>query len=419
MRIRFLLLNAYAVGGTVRTVVNQANALAAAGHDVEIASVVRRRVSPSFAVDPRVRLRPLVDRFDTSASAPFGLPSRIAEWLLRRRPSRLVPRAEVRYERFSRLTDRRLLRYLRSLEGGVLIATRPGLNLLAAEHAPPGVITVGQEHLDFTHHDPALAAAIKRIYPRLDAVTVLTEADERAYREALDGTGVRIARIPNPLAATLPVRSPLRRPLVVSAGRLVKSKGFGDLIAAFEGVVREHPEWQLRIYGSGPEKERLRARIHERHLYNHVYLMGTTRQLDEVLAQASMFVLSSRHEGFGMVLAEAMSHGVPVVSYDCPQGPREIIDNGRDGLLVPPRDVHGLTAAMLRLVEDEWLRRTMGGEAAKSSERYAVERVRERWEALFRELAAARDGGVREAQDAGEAGGTAEGGRPGEHEPTP
>lgn len=392
MKIRFLLLNAYAVGGTVRTVVNQANALASAGHRVEIASVRRHRVSPSFEVDRRIRLHALVDLADISPYAPVTALRRWAEGPLTRRPSRLVPESEVRYERFNRLTDRRLVRYMRSLDGGLLVTTRPALNLLAAEHAPPDVITVGQEHVDFAHHHPTLAATIREVYPRLDAVTVLTEADERAYRAALDGSGVRIARIPNPLAAAVPVRSPLRRPLVVAAGRLVKSKGFGDLIAAFDDVVREHPDWQLRIYGSGPEKERLRKQIHARHLYNHVYLMGTTRQLDEVLAQASMFVLSSRREGFGMVLAEAMSHGVPVVSYDCPQGPREIVTDGEDGLLVPPREVSGLTAAMRRLVEDEWLRRTMGGLAAKSSERYAVARVRERWEELFRELTAERAG---------------------------
>ncbi|MEW1656769.1 glycosyltransferase family 4 protein [Streptomyces sp. NPDC093707] len=385
MKIRFLLLNAFTVGGTVRTVVNQANALAEAGHEVEIASVWRRREEPAFPIDRRIRVHTLVD---ASPAAPVW--RKRLEALAMRSASRLVPRTEVRYSRFNRLTDRRLVKYLSTLEGGVLITTRPALNLLSAQYAPRSVVRVGQEHLHYEHHKPDLARALRAGYRQLDALAVLTEADEQSYRSVLDGSGVRIARIPNALAEARPQPSALDRPLVVAAGRLVKTKGFDHLITAFDDVVREHPDWQLRIFGAGPEKDRLRDLIHARHLYNHVYLMGPTSHLDEELAKASMFVLASRHEGFGMVLAEAMSHGVPAVSYDCPHGPREIITDGDDGLLVPPQDRPGLTAAMNRLIDDPDLRSTMGERARASSERYAMESIRPRWEALFGELLAAR-----------------------------
>ncbi|WP_328389791.1 glycosyltransferase family 4 protein [Streptomyces sp. NBC_00400] len=387
MNIRFLLLNAYTVGGTVRTVISQANALAAAGHEVEITSVWRRRETPAFALDPRVRLRPLLD---VSAAAPAW--RRRWESMAMRGPSRLVPKAEVRYHRFNRLTDRRIVRYLQSLEGGIVVGTRPALNLLIAQYAPESVARVGQEHLHYAHHKAALADAIRESYPRLDAVTVLTAADEHAYRSALTVSDVRIARIPNPLHGTTTPRSTLGRPVVVAAGRLVKSKGFDQMITAFAEVARDHPGWQLRIFGSGPEKQRLRDLIHARHLYNHVYLMGATAQLDEELTKASLFVLSSRHEGFGMVLAEAMSHGVPVISYDCPQGPREIITDGKDGLLVPPDDTGRLAAAMSRLIEDEPLRKEMGEQAAASARRYDTDLLRPRWERLFADLLDAKHG---------------------------
>lgn len=392
MTIRFLLLNAYTVGGTVRTVVNQANALAAAGHDVEIKSVWRRRRTPAFAIDPRVRLSALVDVSDAVPAWRRWLDDH--EWLDARgmsEPSSLVPQAETKYDRFSQVTDRRILRWLRSLDGGILVSTRPALNLLAARYAPPGVITVGQEHLHFAHHKPELAQTMRLAYRNLDAVTVLTEADAADYRSALGDSGVRVACIPNPLAESVPQPSALDRPLVVAAGRLVKSKGFDHLIKAFAEVVREHPGWQLRIFGAGPEEDRLRKLIHARHLYNNVYLMGATKELDQELAKASMFVLSSRHEGFGMVLAEAMSHGVPVISYDCPQGPREIVTHGEDGLLVPAGDVAGLTAAMNRLVDDPQLRAALGQRAAQSAGRYAMDRIRPRWEELFTELQVGAD----------------------------
>ncbi|MER7397974.1 glycosyltransferase family 4 protein [Streptomyces sp. NPDC000151] len=383
MRIRFLLLNAYAVGGTVRTVVNQANALAEAGHDVEVVSVHRHRAEPRFALHPKVRLRALVD-----GTRPPSRWTRPLTYRRQHRPSRLVPESEVRFDRFSRLTDRRIVRYLRSLHDGVLITTRPGLNLLSARFTPKSVVRVGQEHLHYSHHKPDLAREIGRWYRRLDAVTVLTAADEDAYLRRLGDSGVRVECIPNPLSEEAPARAGLDRPLVVSAGRLVKGKGFATLIKAFEPIARAHPEWQLRIYGAGPERDRLRTLIHDRHLYNHVYLMGTTQEFDRELAKAAVFALASRREGFGMVLAEAMSHGVPPVSFDCPHGPREIITDGQDGLLVPLGDTPGLTAALTRLVEDDALRKKLGGHAAESARRYTPARVRARWEALLTVLLA-------------------------------
>ncbi|MGH4028748.1 glycosyltransferase family 4 protein [Actinomycetota bacterium Odt1-20B] len=386
MTIRFLLLNAFAVGGTVRAVFNQAGALADAGHDVEIVSVHRHRPTPALPLHPEVRLRALVDATDT---VPWG--QRYVEAWLGRRPSGLVPGTEVRYGRFSRLTDRRITRYLRSLDGGVLITTRPALNLLSARFTPASVVTVGQEHLHHGHHKPALAQQIDLWYRRLDAVSVLTDADRKIYAARLNGSGVRVEKIPNPLPDSIPQRSTLDRPLIVSAGRLVKAKGFADLIRAFAPLAREHPDWQLRIYGSGAEHHRLRALINESHLYNHVYLMGSSPHLETELAKASVFALASRHEGFGMVLAEAMSHGVPPVSFDCPNGPREIITSDDDGFLVPLGDTTALTKTLRHLIEDPRTRKAMGDAAALSALRYHPGRIRAHWEALLDSLTAAKE----------------------------
>ena len=358
------------LGGTVRTSFNLAEGL---GGDVELLSMMRRRGVPFFAFPPGATVTDVDDQRSRG--------------LLDRLPSVLVHPEDYAYPYASLRTDLRLLRALRRIRGGVLITTRPAFNLLAARLAAPGVTTVGQEHMNFHSHRPRLAADIARRYGGLDALTVLTEADERDYAAALAGRGVRIECIPNAVPRMDGGIARLDAKVVLAAGRLESQKGFDLLIRAWERVAAAHPDWQLRIYGSGPRREQLRRMIVERGLYDRVLLMGRTRHLGEAMAGASLFVLSSRFEGFGMVIVEAMSKGLPVVSFDCPRGPGEIIRPGRDGILVPNGDVEGLADGMLELIEDEPRRRRYGAAAVENARSYAVDSVTERWEELLGEVA--------------------------------
>jgi glycosyltransferase involved in cell wall biosynthesis len=369
-RVRILLLHAYGLGGTVRTSFTLAEGLAG---EVELLSMMRRRDVPFFPFPPAAEATVVDDQRDRG--------------LLDRLPSLLVHPEDYAYPYASLRTDLRLLRAIRRIRGGVLITTRPGFNLLAARLAAPGVITVGQEHMNFHSHRPRLARDLQRGYGRLDALTVLTEADERDYAAALANQPVRIARIPNAVPRMSGGIAGLDAKVVVAAGRLESQKGFDLLIRAWERVAAAHPDWQLRIYGSGPRRDDLRRMILERGLYDRVLLMGRTRRLGEAMAGASLFVLSSRFEGFGMVIVEAMSKGLPVVSFDCPRGPGEIIRPGRDGILVPNGDVEGLADGMLELIEDVPKRRRYGAAAVENARSYAVDSIAERWEELLGELA--------------------------------
>ncbi|WIM98730.1 glycosyltransferase family 4 protein [Actinoplanes oblitus] len=386
MNIRFLLHNAYGIGGTIRTVFNQANALCAT-HDVEIASVYRRTEQPGFPLDPRVRLVSLTDLRE-DGSRWTDKPGTNSRWWRKTRAARnpLPHGRDFRYNRWDPLVDLKLIRYMRAQRDGVLITTRPALNLLSAWFAPRRLIRIGQDHMNFRSYRPRLQSAIRHAYPRLDAVSVLTRADHAAYREAL-GDAVRLERIPNgiPPRPAAPVRG--RTPILVAAGRLTRQKGFDLLVQAFEQVHERHPDWQLHIFGEGRQRRQLTDLIAERGLGDAVRLRGLSRTLDAELAKASIFVLSSRKEGLPMVLLEAMSTGLPVVAFDCPTGPADVVDDGANGLLIPAEDVPGLAAGMIRLIESPAERETLGAAARATAAQYESPVILARWEELFADLA--------------------------------
>lgn len=391
MTIRFLIANAYGGGGTIHTTLTMASALARRGHDVEVASVFRRRGRPLFPVDPAVRLRALVDRRDRpDPSGSLDVRARVRS-RLRRTRSRLIHHDDSRYRRFDADTDVALWRYLRSLRGGVLITTRVGLNLAAARFVHPGVVRVGQEHVYLERHSAALRAAFVRHYPLLDAVVTLTEQDADAYRTLL-GDSTRVLAIPNALPEQEPGRATPDHDarVAIAAGRLTHPKGFDLLIDAWGAVAFAHPEWRLRIFGRGGARKQLERRIRVAGLDEQVQLLGFTTTLQRQLASSSMYVMSSRFEGFSMVLLEAMGCGLPVISFDCPTGPAELIDDGVTGLLVPNGSVDDLARGINRLIDDPGLRRRLGRAALQASAEYATDRIAERWEALFAQLGAAK-----------------------------
>ncbi|WP_084961074.1 glycosyltransferase [Thermoactinospora rubra] len=378
MKIRYVLLHAYGMGGTIRTVLNQAAAMAERGHDVEVVSVVRRRDEPHFAIDPRVTVSTLVDQREGVTR------DSVARKVWRRVRGKVVPVGEYAAEYFTERVEKAVMDYVADLEDGVLVTTRPALNLIAARRGSRRVVRLAQEHMNLEAYREPVRQEIVRHYGKLDAVTVLTRTSQEEYRRALPGLPVML--IPNAVQGGGAMLSTQEHPVVVAAGRLVSQKGFDLLIPAFGQVVRRHPDWRLRIFGTGPRGDRLQALIDELGLGEHVRLMGRTAAMDRELARASVFVLSSRFEGLPMVMIEAMSHALPVVAFDCPTGPADVLTDGEDGVLVPPQDVDALAAALDRLLADRDLRVRMGAAAAVTARAYSPEVVMPMWEELFERL---------------------------------
>jgi glycosyltransferase involved in cell wall biosynthesis len=391
MRIRLLIATAHVGGGTSRTVSSTASALARRGHEVEIVSVLRRRRRPAFPPDRAVRVLDLVDEY-AARRDPEGAGARAAA--LWRRVGSAAPSVvghpfDRRTREWSLYTDVQLLRWLRSVGDGVVVGTRPALNLALARYGRSGVVRVGQDHMNLEAYSPWLRRSIRRTYPQLDAVVSLTQRDAADYAALLDGR-TRVLSIPNGVPDLHGHRSTLDAPLVVAAGRLTRRKGFDRLLRVWARVAAQRPGWRLHIYGGGEQDAELRALVDRLGTGDSARLMGRTGRLFSRMAEASAFVLTSRREGLPMVVLEAMGVGLPVVAYDCPTGPREVVADGVNGFLVPDGDEDAFAARLLELIDDAEKRRRLGAAALATAAEYDGARLAERWEQLFEELAASK-----------------------------
>ena len=171
-------------------------------------------------------------------------------------------------------------------------------------------------------------------------------------------------RIPNTVREIEPPQADMTAKRILAAGRLTPQKGFDMLIHAFAPVAAKHPDWELRICGARPEPARGCRRASTTWGWaTRITLAGPSEDIPGEMAQASVYVLSSRFEGFPLVLIEAMAKGMAAVAFDCPTGPSDMIEDHQNGILVPALDVEGLSRGMLEFVEDEELRRRCGAAA--------------------------------------------------------
>lgn len=223
-------------------------------------------------------------------------------------------------------------------------------------------------------------------YPFCDRLVVQTESVADWARSIVPAEKVRV--IPNAAPSLTPGNGTprLRERIILGVGRLHTQKGFDLLIRAFAASRIGGDDWRLVIVGEGPERPNLSALAAELGVLDQVLLPGETQDPGNWYSRCGMFVLSSRFEGFPNVLLEAMTHAAPVISFDCPSGPRDIVRHGEDGLLLPPEDVPALTSAIARLSSDRTERTRLGEAAVHVADRYSPELITRRWEELLAEL---------------------------------
>ena len=213
---------------------------------------------------------------------------------------------------------------------------------------------------------------------KLDKLVVLTEKDKEAWIE-LDN----VVTIPDPLSMSPSSISLLKEKRVIAVARYSYEKGIDLLLKAWTLVDKENQDWRLDVYGDG-DRAFYEQLIDELKINrSHCQLHGRTNDVEKEYLNSSLFVSTSRFEGFGMVLTEAMVCGLPVISFDCPWGPRSIITDGEDGILVENGNINLLASSLSSLMSNETLRRSMSKAALKNVQRFSMEQIAEQWRNIF------------------------------------
>jgi len=289
---------------------------------------------------------------------------------------------------------------------GILLKKKPDVALglmttanatLAMAGRMAGVVTVGSERI----YPPAMPLGRnweqirRRTYPLLNCLVGQTSEIAEWLRE--NAPAKRIAVIPNPIQFPVGTCTPLASPaeviaslggerLLLAVGRLEPQKGHDRLIEAFARVSDRHPGWSLVILGRGRLQNDLTQQAAAYGIADRVALPGAVGNVGDWLDAADAYALTSRFEGFPNTLIEAMAYGVPALAVDCKTGPREILRHEVDGLLVPQDDPSQLSNSLDRLLGDESLRARFSRSAVEVRQRFAVDRIAQQWETLFREL---------------------------------
>lgn len=361
-----LLVSSLHSGGAERIAVTLANAWAARGDRVVILATFSGRGGCFYALSSAVQLEYLADRVQYQGRSILAYVNRY--FGLRKRIRDMQPDL--------------IVSFLTNVNIATLLAARGGrFPIVISERIYPPMLPVGR-----------MWDVLRRwTYPWAARVVMLT-------REGVNWLNDEIPRargvvIPNPVIYPLPTGEPRlpveamvgkQRQLILAVGRLDTQKGFDLLLEAFCGLAAKHVGWDLVILGEGPQRGALEAQVGRLGLGHRVSLPGRAGNVGEWYSRADLYVMSSRFEGFPNTLAEAMAHGCAAVSYDCDTGPRDIVRDGVDGLLVKPEGgVPALAEALDRLMTDDAERKRMAARAVGVRERYSMGRILAAWDALF------------------------------------
>ena len=377
-KIVYLIAGTCNSGGMERVLANKANWLVAHGYEVSIVTTDQRGREPYFTLDERIRTYDLGINYDADNGRLLSKLIRypVRQWKHRRRLSKLLCqlRADVVVCMFNNDVS-----FVHKLQDG-------SRKILEIHFSKNKKLQYGRRGL-WALADRWRTRQEEKVVRKYDRFIVLTHEDA-----ALWGNLPNIRVIPNSRPTTVP--PPIREgnryhsKRVLAVGRYDYQKGFDTLINIWHQINRTHqlPDgWHLDIVGDGPQRQELQLQIERLGLEDSVHLVPPTSDIQSLYLRSSIFVLTSRYEGLPMVLLEAQTYGLPIVSFACPCGPRDVIEDGINGFLIEGEDETQFAERLTTLMNDPTLRQRMGQAALQASERFSEERIMSLWQEILNE----------------------------------
>lgn len=351
MKIAFVLGDLSSIGGIERVTSILSDVFVRHGHDVAIVSLFKEHETLNYHFNPAVRIEYLTHK-KYATKKPGGI-------------SRLLMFFSILFlfRKSYKKTDYDL--FIGQGFPNSWILWMSGL----------AVKSVACEHVCYGRYGVVLRFIRNIIYKSFFRVVVLTDNDHASFSKVISNAIV----IPNPVCTDSSRQSDLSSKNIISVGRLSAEKGYDLLLNICPAIFSKFPDWELHIYGEGPLHDKLLQLRDELMLQDKVYFEGITSHIEQAYCDSSVYVMSSLYEGFGMVLVEAAACGLPIVSFDCPNGPRDILQNDH-GILVPVGDEMALQNALMAMLENEDMRKYYAKKALEIPSQYTPEHIYKLWE---------------------------------------
>ncbi|MDY3360869.1 MAG: glycosyltransferase family 4 protein [Clostridium celatum] len=304
----------------------------------------------------------LVNRFATKDECAFSISEQIDYQFLK-------GNYYIFYKKLQSLIDRNQYDF-------IIIHNMGKLSLLCSQLRTKGAKLISLEHVSFSSRPKWVKYSSKVLYRKYDTIITLTDRDKNEYINWHKNV-IKINNI-TPFSPQN-ITNSLRENKIIAVGRLTYQKNFISLIKSWEKIHEYIPEWHLEIYGKGEDEKLLTEYIAQNSIKN-VFLKGVSSNIQEIYQKASFLVMSSRYEGLPMVLIEAQTFGLPIISFDCPFGPREIVEHQKTGLLVEDQNITMLSEAILTLSNNRAQLEEYSKNALILSKQYTVEKILSEWQ---------------------------------------
>ena len=365
-------------GGIERCITSLANILCEK-YNVEIAVCYKLYDKPAFELDERVKIKYLNKKHIVPNKEKFK-----KAWNNKKIIS--VFKEGLFALKVLRLRKKNMVNYIKKSNSDIIISTRDIFNYWLSDFGKEKVLKIGWEHNHF-HDDYTYASNIVNSAKMLDYLVLVSSDLQKYYNNELQKAKCSCVYIPNSIDKIPDNVAELDNKRLVSVGRLSPEKGYLDLLKIYSQLVKDYPDWKLYIIGDGEERSKLEKFIEIHDLKDKVTLHGFQGKeyIDKILNKSSIYLMTSYTESFGIVLIEAMSHGVPCVAFDSAEGAREIIQSGNNGYLVKNRNFDAYKLKVKSLIEKKEERIRIGKLARESVNKYTSDKVGSEWISLIEE----------------------------------